>query len=107
MTAPRSDGGPHREVQGREPMMDGHRQSDSCIVPEKSSNKPSVEGGAEGMEGRRLVKGNGRQSRVHRTLSRGKHGIGAAEHTTGGWKEAGHRSEHRSVVTTRGKSRMR
>jgi group II intron reverse transcriptase/maturase len=50
-------------------MMNGHRQSDGRIVPEKSSNKPEPTG-AEGMEGRRPVKGNGFQSPVPRTLSR-------------------------------------
>ena len=88
-------------------MMNGHRQSDGRIVPEKSANKPFVEGGAEGMEGRRSAKGNGRQSRMHRTLRRETHGIGAAEHTSDRWMDARHRSLHWLIVITRGKSRMR
>ena len=88
-------------------MMNGHRQSDGRIVPEKSSNKPFVEGGAEGMEGRRSAKGNGQQSRMHRTLRRETHGIGAAEHTSDRWMDARHRSLHWLIVITRGKSRMR
>ena len=40
--------GPHREVQGRKPMMDGHGQSDSRIVPGKAPNKAMSGGGAGG-----------------------------------------------------------
>jgi hypothetical protein len=49
-------GWPHREVQGRTPMMHGRGQSDRFVVPAKSPNKTgrSV---AEGMEGRNLAKG--------------------------------------------------
>jgi group II intron reverse transcriptase/maturase len=51
--------------------MHGTRKSDSCIVPEKPPNKgggaPSP---AEGVEERRLTKGNSGQQTRHRTLSR-------------------------------------
>src|SRR5271156_3944898 len=48
---------PHREVEGRKPMMNGRGKSDSSIVPAKSPNK--AEGpAAEAMEGRGLAKGN-------------------------------------------------
>ena len=45
------------------------RQSDDCIVPKKSPNKP-WENGAEGMEGRQSAKGNEPQSPMSRTQSR-------------------------------------
>ncbi len=48
--------------------MDGHRQSDGGIVPEKSLNNPR---GAEGMEGRPPDKGNEQERPSHRTQSRG------------------------------------
>lgn len=48
-------------------MIDEHGQSDGGIVPEKSSNKPQ---GAEGMEGRPPVKGNGQEHPSPRTQSR-------------------------------------
>ena len=50
-------------------MMNGLRQSDGRIVPEKSPNKPAGSG-AEGTEGRRPAKGNARQSPMPRTQSR-------------------------------------
>ena len=50
-------------------MTNGHGQSDGRIVPAKSPNKPEPTG-AEGMEGRRPVKGNGLQSPVPRTQCR-------------------------------------
>ena len=48
-------------------MMDGRGQSDGCIVPTKSPNKPK---GAEGMEGRRPAKGNVQQGHISRTQGR-------------------------------------
>lgn len=45
-------------------MMNGHGQSDGCIVPKKSPN--SLEG-LEGMEGRRPAKGNVRESPMPQT----------------------------------------
>jgi RNA-directed DNA polymerase len=48
-------------------MIDGHRQSDGGIVPEKFPNKPQ---GAEGMEGRSPVKGNVQEGPSPRTQSR-------------------------------------
>ena len=57
-------------------MKNGHGQSDSPIVPTKSPNKPG-QLGAEGMEGRGLVKGNGLQSPMPRTPSRAN-GMAAA-----------------------------
>ncbi len=50
--------------------MNGYRQSDSGIVPEKFSNKV-LRSTAEGMEGRPLVKGNELQNSMRRTQSRG------------------------------------
>jgi hypothetical protein len=48
---------PPREVSGRQPTMNGHRQSDGGIVPQKSPNTPRPRGG-EGREGRPPVQGN-------------------------------------------------
>ncbi len=48
-------------------MINGRRQSDGGIVPEKSPNNPK---GAEGMEGRPPVKGNVQEHPSHRTQSR-------------------------------------
>jgi hypothetical protein len=50
-------------------MMNGHRKSDSSIVPEKWPN--NVRGGtAEATEGRGLTKGNTLKQNVPRTQSR-------------------------------------
>ncbi len=62
--------GTHREVSGRNPMMSEPRQSDGCVVPGKSSNKPGMTTGAEGMEGRRPTKWKVLQSPMPRTQSR-------------------------------------
>src|SRR5438552_736222 len=62
-------GGPHREVQGRTPMMDDHRQSDRPVVPAKFPNN-AERSAAEGMEGRGLAKGNPSQQNAPRTLGR-------------------------------------
>jgi RNA-directed DNA polymerase len=62
-----------RDVSGsqrRTPMMNDNRKSDSCIVPEKPTNKPAPEAGAESGEGRRLVKGNELGSDKSRTPRR-------------------------------------
>ena len=48
-------------------MMDGRGQSDGCIVPTKSPNKPE---GTEGMEGRQPAKGNEQQGHISRTQGR-------------------------------------
>ena len=48
-------------------MINGQRQSDGDIVPEKFPNNPQ---GAEGMEGRSPVKGNVQEHRSYRTQSR-------------------------------------
>ena len=66
------DGGTYREVKRRTPMMNDKRKSDSCIVPEKSANKPVKETGAEQMEGRRLVKRKTQETDKSRTPSRSK-----------------------------------
>ena len=50
-------------------MMYEHRQSDGCIVPAKSSNKPE-QAGAERMEGRQPAKGNAQQCSMSRTQGR-------------------------------------
>src|SRR5262245_52902719 len=52
--------GPHREVQGRTPMMNGRGKSDRSVVPESSPNKVGAPT-AEGKEGRDLAKGNSRE----------------------------------------------
>ena len=62
--------GPHREVLGRELMMNEHGKSDKPILPEKSSNKAGTSA-AEGAEGRGLAKGNPRQQNTFRTQGRG------------------------------------
>ena len=62
--------GTPREVSGHTPRMDEPRQSDGCILPEKSSNKPGLISGTEGMEGRRPAKGKMLQSSMPRTQSR-------------------------------------
>ena len=62
--------GPHREVQGRTPMMDGRGKSDSPVVPGKPPNK--AEGlAAEAAEGRGLAKGNPPERDALRTQGRG------------------------------------
>ena len=50
--------------------MNGGRQSDRPIVPEKSPNKGGASWLAEGMEGRGLTEGNPGQRNRGRTLSR-------------------------------------
>jgi hypothetical protein len=59
----------HREVQGRNPMMNGHGKSHSPIVPTKPSNKAGKPA-AEGVEGRGLAKGNSREQNALRTQGR-------------------------------------
>jgi len=51
-------------------MMNGHRKSDSSIVPEKLPNK-DPKGVAEAMEGRGLTKGNLLEQNAFRTQGRG------------------------------------
>jgi hypothetical protein len=58
-----------REVQGRNPMMNGHGKSHSPIVPTKPPNKAG-ETAAEGVEGRGLAKGNSREQNALRTQGR-------------------------------------
>src|SRR5437016_3855526 len=71
-------GGPHREVYGRTPMMYGHGQSDSPVVPAKSPNNAGGSA-AEGMEGRGLAKGNPSQQNAPRTLGRDNGALSALE----------------------------
>ena len=52
-------------------VMDGHRESDSLIVPTKPANKGRPKGPAEQGEGRRLAKGNVVQHTRSRTQRRG------------------------------------
>src|SRR3990172_4763003 len=61
--------GPHREVYGRTPMMDGQRQSDRPGGPTKAPNNPGGTG-AEGPEGSGLAEGNLRQQNAPRTQRR-------------------------------------
>ena len=58
-----------REVQGRNPMMNGHGKSHSPIVPTKPPNKTGKPA-AEGVEGRGLAKGNSREQNAPRTQGR-------------------------------------
>jgi len=51
-------------------MMNGHRKSDSRVVPTKSANKLTPVVSAEQVEGRRLVKGNAGACSRSRTLCR-------------------------------------
>jgi hypothetical protein len=51
-------------------MMNGHRKSDSSIVPEKLPNEVSREA-TEAMEGRGLTKGNLLEQTALRTQGRG------------------------------------
>src|SRR5207247_10588458 len=51
------EGRPHREVQGRTPMTDDRRKSDTAVVPEKSRNV-ATESVADATEGRAVAKGN-------------------------------------------------
>ena len=51
-------------------MMNGHRKSDSSIVPEKLPNK-DPKGATEAMEGRGLTKGNLLEQNTLRTQGRG------------------------------------
>jgi RNA-directed DNA polymerase len=51
-------------------MMDGHRKSDSSIIPERLPNKDSKES-TEAMEGRGLTKGNLFEQNTLRTQGRG------------------------------------
>ena len=51
-------------------MMNGHRKSDSSIVPEKLPNEVSQEA-TEAMEGRGLTKGNLLEQNAFRTQGRG------------------------------------
>src|SRR6185436_3146817 len=60
---------PHREVQGRTPMMNGRGKSDRSIVPRKSPNKAGRPA-AEVMEGRDLAKGNSPEGNAFRTQRR-------------------------------------
>ena len=50
--------------------MNGHRKSDSSVVPEKFPNKAGPKAVAEEMEGRELAKGNPRQQNASRTQGR-------------------------------------
>jgi RNA-directed DNA polymerase len=55
--ADRRGGGPRGERRGGNPLMNGRRDSDGCVVPQKPSNNPGGPG-AETVEGRRPAKGN-------------------------------------------------
>ncbi len=61
--------GPHREGQGRKPMMYGRGKSDRPVVPGKPPNKARTLG-AEAVEGRGLAKGNMGQQNTPRTQCR-------------------------------------
>ena len=50
-------------------MMHGREKSDRCVVPRKPSNK-TERSAAEGVEGRRLLKGSARRQGTHRTQGR-------------------------------------
>jgi hypothetical protein len=60
---------PHREVQGRTPMMNERGKSDRSVIPVKSPNK--AEGPAAGAtEGRERAKGNSPECNALRTQGR-------------------------------------
>ena len=54
----------------QKPAIDGHRRSDSSILPTKSPNKVPKQGAAEAAEGRGLTKGRAGQQNIQRTQSR-------------------------------------
>jgi len=60
---------PHREVQGRTPMMHGREKSDGVVVPEKLPNK-TERSVAEAVEGRAPAKGNSQERNALRTQRR-------------------------------------
>ena len=60
---------PHREVQGRTPVMNGRGKSDGPIVPGKLPNKAG-QPAAEAVEGRGPAKGNPPERNALRTQSR-------------------------------------
>src|SRR4030095_7031869 len=68
--------GPHGGASGRKPMMHGHGKSERRVVPTKPPNNgaavPPVVGqrAAEGVEGRRLGKGNPHERTMYRPLRR-------------------------------------
>ena len=76
-------------------MMNGHRKSDSSIVPKKLPNK-DPEGTAEVMEGRELTKGNLLEQNALRTQGRG--GVLSALDRV---REAVRRKEGQGLVPTR------
>jgi hypothetical protein len=51
-------------------MMDGHRKSDSSIVPAKPPNEAEPEEAKEAVEGRELAKGKTLKRNMSRTQSR-------------------------------------
>src|SRR6266511_4834361 len=57
------------KAMGREPEMNGRRESDSCVVPAKLANKAGRPA-AEPVEGRRLDEGNTGQQNALRTQGR-------------------------------------
>ena len=52
-------------------MTHGRGKSDNCVVPKKSSNNAGGPA-AEGMEGRRVAKGNSREQTMRRTQGRAR-----------------------------------
>jgi hypothetical protein len=81
-------------------MINGHGQSDSDIVPEKSLNNLRE---AEGMKGRSLPKGNVQQHPSHRTQIRTEGmRVGTGAHTSRRVQ-----MQQYLLVITQGKSRMR
>ena len=80
-------------------MMNGHRKSDSSIVPEKLPNEVSL-GTEEVTEGRGLTKGNPLEQNTPRT--QGRRGVPSALEWV---REA--EKEETSTRLTQGRSRMR
>jgi RNA-directed DNA polymerase len=69
--ASRSQVGPRGELQGDKAAMNATRESDSCIVPEKGSNKATAGAeAAETPEGRRLAERNPREQNTDRAQNR-------------------------------------
>jgi hypothetical protein len=81
--------------------MNGSRKSDSCVVPGKRPNKGSgAPRPAEGVEGRRLTKGNPGQQNRRRTQGRG-----SLHNELDRIRQAARKQRLR--VTTRGRSPVR
>ena len=85
--------GPHREVQGRTPMMNDRGKSDSSVVPEKPPNN-AAEPAAEVVEGRGLAKGNSPEQQRRPGLRAGRDALRCARAGTSSSKEGSETAVH-------------